>query len=360
MNEPERRTVLALTDAELATWREAHRKGEAASALPYGMEELERDGTHVIGPSHAVGGPIRKGFDVWSHRVGLPMEPAVRGITAARRADAILCALEQHARALSAIAGVPGSPYRRRPVIALTCWLAEELRHLDARDAVALVERYAAVDRFVFWSRNQRQIYLDAGISAERLIDVQYGVDTRYYTGDPGARRTIPLLTVGQDRGRDYPTLWTAIRGTDIVVDVVCPPHRLAPGAPPANVTLHGAVGHRRYAQLLREAAIVVVPTHELAYPTGQSVALEAAASGACVVVAGTVPMREYFTDGVDGFLYEPGDPESLRDAILRATVSSDRTLIARAGQGHARERWSTARMWADIVSALDETGIAI
>lgn len=354
------RTVLALTDADLRRWRASHRRGEAASALPYGLEQLEQRGHRVIGPRLATRGPANKAFDVWSHRSGVPMEPAARGLPRALSADVVLCALEQHARAAGTLARMPLSPYRRRPVVALTCWLAEELRHLRPSDRRELVAAYAAVDRFVFWSSNQREIYLDAGIGPGRLIDVQYGVDVDFYTGDPAAARSIPFLTVGQDRGRDYATLWRAIEGSELTVDVVCPPPRLGKGVPTSNVTLHGAVPHRRYSQLLREARTVVVPTHELAYPTGQSVALEAAASGACVVVAATVAMREYFEDGVTAFLYAPGDPDSLRAAMRRAVRSQERADVADRAQRAARERWSTSRMWADIAEGLSGTGIAI
>lgn len=51
-------------------------------------------------------------------------------------------------------------------------------------------------------------------------------------------------------------------------------------GELPAEVVFHGRVPFGRYHEVLATASIVAIPTHVMAYPSGQTVALEAARQG--------------------------------------------------------------------------------
>ncbi|MEI2820695.1 MAG: hypothetical protein V9E81_10995 [Marmoricola sp.] len=129
-------------------------------------------------------------------------------------------------------------------------------------------------DLITLLSRHEVEIYLEAGFSAEQLFPITYGVSHTFYTPDDSVR-DISVLAVGQDRGRDYRTLFDAVSGTDLVLDVVCKPENLTGISIPDNVRIHGTVSHVEYRSLLRRAQILAVPTIEMAYPTGSSVALK-------------------------------------------------------------------------------------
>lgn len=62
-------------------------------------------------------------------------------------------------------------------------------------------------------------------------------------------------------------------------------------------MTFHGRVPFTEYRRLVDTASVVTVPIHALAYPTGQTVALEAAGTGACLVPTDTPAMRENCPD---------------------------------------------------------------
>lgn len=79
---------------------------------------------------------------------------------------------------------------------------------------------------------------------------------------------------------------------------------------------------------MLRSVAVVAIPTRELAYPTGQTVALEAAGTGAAVVLTDTPAMREYFSEET-AVMVAPGDVDGWQ-----------RALTVWRGIPNAEQRW--------------------
>ncbi|PRY63223.1 glycosyl transferase family 1 [Knoellia remsis] len=199
---------------------------------------------------------------------------------------------------------------------------------------------------------------MDIGIPSEKLFSATFGVSHRFYSPGQGVR-DIPLLAVGQDRGRDYRTLIDAIGGTELTLDLVSRPENLQGIDIPANVRAHPPVPLAQYRSLLKRAQIVAVPTHDLAYPTGQSVALEAAASGCAVVVTGTRAMREYFRDGIDAEFVEVGDVEGWRSTLqaLREDPTR-RDRLGSAARHNVVNKHNADHMWAEIADVLRDRGI--
>jgi glycosyltransferase involved in cell wall biosynthesis len=94
---------------------------------------------------------------------------------------------------------------------------------------------------------------------------------------------------------------------------------RLAALAREAGVAVEmpGNVDRDEIAAAMRRATVVVVPS---TYPEPLGlVALEAMAGGAIVVASGVGGLAESITEGMSGFLVEPGDPAALAAAIERA-----------------------------------------
>jgi glycosyltransferase involved in cell wall biosynthesis len=78
--------------------------------------------------------------------------------------------------------------------------------------------------------------------------------------------------------------------------------------------------------------------------------AIEALASGTPVVATRVGGVPDVVTDGVDGFLVEPGDPDAAADRL--AELARDPELRARlgeAGSANARERYSVERLVDDV-----------
>ena len=127
----------------------------------------------------------------------------------------------------------------------------------------------------------------------------------------------------------------------------------------PANVRMHGVVPLPTYRDLLQRAQVVAVPTRDLAYPTGSSVALESASSGACVVVTSTRAMRDYFTDTVDGRLVAEGDVEGWRSVLTELSGDpAQRERLGAAARLSVETTFNARHMWTELAGVIRDRGL--
>lgn len=351
--------ALVLSEHDLGAWGARHARGEVPSALPYGVDALATDlGWTLAGAPRAAAPRWGRLRDVVEHRAGFPVERAVRGARTAANSDVVLALLEQQgiAAALARRAGI--WPYRSTPLVVWSVWLAEEIRSADPDRRRRLARTFASVDLVTHMSVHETDVLASVGIGPDRTHAVTFGVNDDFYTPGSG-ERDIELLAVGQDRGRDYRTLFEAVRGSDLTLHLVCKPDNLVGLDVPDNVRLLGVVPLTDYRALLRRAQVVVVPTHDLAYPTGQSVALEAAATAGCVAVTGTRAMRDYVTDTVTGRLVDVGDPEGWRAVLTELRDDPEqRARLGAAARASVESTYSARLMWADVARECSARGL--
>lgn len=350
--------ALVLSEHDLDGWGRRFVAGEVPAKLPYGVDALEECGFELTGARRAADPRWSRWRDLVEHRAGFPVERAVRGMAEVRRSDVVIALLERQGAAAASMrrAGIP--PYASTPLVVWSCWLADDIRAADPARRRALRKQFDGADLITHLSRHETGIFTDLGIDEDRLFPVTYGVSHEFYV--PGeVPRDIELLAVGQDRGRDYGTLFDAVRGTDLVLDVVCKPENLADLDVPPNVRVHGVIPLRDYRLMLQRAQVVVVPTRDLAYPTGSSVALESASSGACVAVTGTRAMRDYFTDAVDSRLVDEGDAEGWTDVLTELRDDADqRARLGVAARASVESRFNARHMWTELADVMRERGI--
>jgi len=291
----------------------------------------------------------RKLRDVVEHRSGAKLDLMLRAAPRLRRAEAVLVFLEQHFAALSWARRHRLPPYAGRPVVGISCWWAEELV-AGTRDAAEVVRDMSGVDKLVVFSSNQQEIFARAGVDRQRVHPVLFGADHEYFT-PCGTPERFDVLAVGTDRGRDWATLVEAARRLpQHRFDIVTGPGRIDMTTVPSNVTVHPPTDFSTYRDLLRSARLVVVPTFDLAYPTGQSVLLEAMACGRCVIVAGTEAMSEYIEDGRWNLQVPPRDPAALAARVEAALADDElRHDVGSGARAAVEEHFTFARMWGDI-----------
>jgi hypothetical protein len=354
---PLRGRIALLEEHDPALWERRWRAGHASTAKPYGVDRLEERGLKLLqapGPTTRLG---QKTQDVLDHRAGFPVAGPLRGVANIAQADLTLALLEQYTRLAVILRRHFVPPFRGRPLVTTSCWLGERLVRADAEARRHLVHQYGLVDLVTVWSHNQVEILEDAGFRMGSVRAIPFGVNAEWFTLETGAR-PIDVLAVGMDAGRDYATLMDAVRGQDVRVLLVCNEANLRGLEVPTNVTIHGPVPHHEYRALLQRAKLVVVPTKSLAYPTGQSVTLEASACGACVVVTDTLPMREYVQQGVTGTLVPEGDPAALLAALTGLLADDERReRLAWAGAERVRSCFTTRVMWDAVAELLVEHG---
>ena len=125
-----------------------------------------------------------------------------------------------------------------------------------------------------------------------------------------------PVLAVGDDVSRDYPTLLRAAE--ELGWPVAIRTRLISPGSalPPNVAVLAAALPFAAYRDLIASAAIVVLPLHPSGYAGGVSALVQAMASGKAVVVTASPGIAEYVTHGVNALVVPCHDAAALQGAM--------------------------------------------
>jgi glycosyltransferase involved in cell wall biosynthesis len=156
--------------------------------------------------------------------------------------------------------------------------------------------------------------------------------------------RPLKILSIGNDRTRDWKTLFAAL-GNDprFEVRVIC---RWLPkdfDGRCGNVTIERQMAPFGFSQVYREADLTVVTLSENVF-SGITVILESVAAGTPVVSSRTGGGPTYF--GEDEVTFVPtGDPEALKRAILETSPDEFAERARRAQARFKMEDYSTAGM---------------
>ena len=134
---------------------------------------------------------------------------------------------------------------------------------------------------------------------------------------------------------RDYDTLLTTIRMTDIPWQVVCGQNDLREPDLPLNVRVLREIPRDEYLETLRRARVVVLPLLPTERATGQVVMMEAMAMGKPVVTTRSPGTIDTIRHGENGILVDPSDPTDLSDAVQR--LWNDEALRRRLGEAAVR-----------------------
>lgn len=295
--------------------------------------------------------------DVVEHRTGVPSDLAVRGLPLATKVDAALAIFEDKVILPAHLRRTRHSPYSSIKLAVVSCWWAEEIAKGSDEDRARIRRITGSLDEIFVFSSNQIEIFEQVG-AAHKVKPVPFGVDHHHFvpTNLPTEHGTV--VSAGVDRGRDFDSLIQAARQLDDVkFQIYTQPGRVNRSTLPRNVQLMSPVSGDAYRDALSRAEMVVVPTHDLAYPTGQSVLLEAMSSGKPTMVTDTAAMREYI--GADEFnLSMPlHDPQGIADCIRRALSDSEhlRTIGTRA-RHEVKRNFNFNRTWSEVAQHLKQT----
>jgi hypothetical protein len=352
-------TALLLSMHDLGRWSaDTRRVPRPGGALPYGLRCLERDfsltwsDAHRRGilrtrPARAVGGAIRRGAP--------GLQGSMAGLLAVPRrpaADVALSVFENVGLGFARWQRCQGLPH-----VMLTCWLAEDCQRMSALQLRSVRRSVRSISTVAVFSANQVPVLREfLALEPERIGVVPFGVDTQYY--DPSAVRGPEggggLVAVGGDPRRDYATLAEAVRIADVPVTVVCYPRNLVGVDLPAQVKVYSGIDHAAYRRLLRSADLVVTPTTAPAYPSGQSVVLEAMSMGRATLTTASPAMREYVTDGVDGILVPARDPVAMARQIKALLTDDDRRKVLGAAAAETvRDNFGLEQMWRGVAGLM-------
>ena len=256
-----------------------------------------------------------------------------------------------------------GGPWPRsfaRLVLFSVGWQTILFRHGGSRSRLW---RHAlqAADAVVCLAASQRRALAERGADPERLRVVRFGVDAEFFRPSPLSANGY-VLAVGRDLGRDYATLLAAARGLDAPFVIVASPQNLGrPDTIPPNVSLRLDVSYTELRELYERAACVVVPVHPDGYPygsdcSGQTVLLDAMATGRPVVISERAWLEDYVRDGETALIVPPRDPNALRAALAGLLDDQQRAVAIGASGRQAVEDGLTSRHFAAGLASVFRT----
>lgn len=291
---------------------------------------------------------------VLEDRGGVKIDLALRSAWPAFRADGILAILEDKAVLPGLLRARRIPPFATCKISVISCWWGEDLKRGDTVKIARIRKVIAGVDRIFVFSRNQLELFGTIG-AEPKVVPITFGVDEKFYTPDPNAMKRFQVFSAGLDGGRDFGSLVAAARLLpDVRFDIVTHDHVMRDLEIPDNVQLHHPTDRDGHRENLRSSELVVIPTHDFAYPTGQSVLLEAMACGRPAIVTHTDAMDEYIDHGNTNFSMPLHDPAGIAAAIRSALSDTEaRDRVGRAARVAVEAKFTFSDMWASVAGQL-------
>jgi glycosyltransferase involved in cell wall biosynthesis len=208
------------------------------------------------------------------------------------------------------------APFPRKPCVMIDClWYRHEndLNHFLKK----LVLNIAAVsvDTFVVWASREIGAYSRAfGLPKEKFVFIPYHTTLDAFNVQPAEE---DYIFSGGNFGRDYQTLVEAVRGLPIKVFIASTrPELFSHISLPANVDVRG-YSHEGFLKMMAGCRINIVSLDAgLLHSGGQQTFLNSMRLGKPTIVNDPDGAADYITDGEDGLLVPPKNPEALRAAI--------------------------------------------
>jgi glycosyltransferase involved in cell wall biosynthesis len=179
---------------------------------------------------------------------------------------------------------------------------------------------------------------------------VPLGVDELYHTANYFNRDTS-ILSVGRDNGRDYRSVFELARLLpDRHFVVVCSERNIKDFLVPKNVTVHIDIPYSKLRELYHTAGVLLLCTHEEDVVegsdlSGQTVLLDAMASGLPVIITNRGYVSEYIKDNSNGLVVDPYDLHGIQKALEKYFDSTVRLNIAQRARKTIEDHFSTRHM---------------
>jgi glycosyltransferase involved in cell wall biosynthesis len=221
-------------------------------------------------------------------------------------------------------AGIPLAGWKRltrskgRFAAMFQCWSArQEL-------TITTFGLFNVMDTIVVHCRSMRDNLIHLGAPRDRIRLIHYSIDQNFFTPRPEVepRRDV-IMSIGEPRSRDYGSLFEAVRGLPLTLEVAGFGHWYARekdssvnGAIPENVRMLKHLPQSELRDQYASSQFVVIPVHDLVYSAGATASMEAGSMGRAVVAFHSRGISDYILDGETGILVEPGDVKAMREAI--------------------------------------------
>jgi glycosyltransferase involved in cell wall biosynthesis len=221
-------------------------------------------------------------------------------------------------------AGIPLAGYKRltrsqgRFVSMFQCWSAKQ------ELAITTFGLFNPMDTIIVHCRSMREKMTHLGAPRERIRLIHYSIDQKFFAPRPdiSPRRDI-AMSIGEPRSRDYASLFEAVKGLPLTLEVAGFGHWYAREKDssvgvsiPENVTMLKHLSQSELRDQYASSQFVAIPVHDLVYSAGATASMEAGSMGRAVIAFHSRGISDYIIDGETGILVESGNIQAMREAI--------------------------------------------
>lgn len=321
-------------------WNRLYRAGKIIGLneeYAYGYHHAEKYGVAVTYSEDADEGPfgklIRLGVGAL---LGFDLVQAWRNRRAFFAADVVWTHTESQSLAATLLCRL--YPRRRAPRLILqSVWLCDRWDDLSRLRRWWFRNLLVQADILTFHSplnlAKARKIFPE-----QRCELVRFGIKATHLepARAPGTSGRLNLLSLGNDRHRDWPTLVAAVRDQpQLQLTIVSATIRSSLVSDLDNCKVVKARHNDELEALFAAADMVIVPLVNNLHASGITVVEEAVIKGCPVIVSDTGGLRAYFADE-DVRYVPPNDPLALRQAI-EALARDTEGALARARSAQTR-----------------------
>lgn len=208
------------------------------------------------------------------------------------------------------------------------------------------------VDAIVCLSADQKK-YLENSLDFLRgkVFFVPLGTDTNYYQPIYSGRKDY-ILSAGRDNGRDYKTVIEVARLLpEYEFQIVCSKRNMA-GIDdiPGNVKIFYDLAPFKLAQKYKEAKLLLLITHDDTRQdgsdcSGQTVLLDAMASGLPIIASRKAYLADYVMDGKEVLFVDFYSPADIIQRVREFQDSALRHVFSEAARLAVEKHFSTEKM---------------
>lgn len=221
-------------------------------------------------------------------------------------------------------AGIPLAGYKRllpstsRFVTLFACWSKrQEL-------VITKLGLFSVMDKIIVQCSSMRRQLISLGAHPGKVEVIHHGIDQAFFSPlHQGEQLRGMIMSVGEPRSRDYASLFRAVAGLPLSLNVPAYGHWYAREKNkslamriPENVSVMRHLSQMELRDLYGRCQFVVLPIRDLVYSAGATASLEAGSMARAVIAFRSEGITDYIIDGETGILVEPGDVRALVDAI--------------------------------------------
>jgi len=221
-------------------------------------------------------------------------------------------------------AGIPFSAFHRfiplghRFVTMFQCWSPRQELVIRA------LHLFRAMDTIIVHCTSMQENLIRLGAPEERVKLIHYSIDQNFFTPQTDVKQRKNVITsIGEPRSRDYASLFEAVKGLPVTLEVAGFGHwyarekRSPMKAPiPENVVMLKPLSQCALRNQYASSQFVVIPVQDLVFSAGATASLEAGSMARAVIAFRSKGIVDYIINGETGILVEPGNVQEMREAI--------------------------------------------